>query len=87
MFGRRLASPSLVVALSLAAGCGSPAPAGDPIVIDGSSTVFPFSDAVAAQYRKTNQSQPITVTSSSTGVGLKRFCAGELDIADAPRGR
>jgi phosphate transport system substrate-binding protein len=75
---------SLLLLFGLAA-CGSPASPPAAIVIDGSSTVHPISEAVAAEYRKTNAEQPITVGLSSTGVGLRRFCAGEIDIADASR--
>jgi phosphate transport system substrate-binding protein len=81
---RRLA---LVVSLLTcgAAACGPSAPASAPIVIDGSSTLHPISVEAADQYRKKHPRQEITVGVTSTGVGLKRFCAGELDIADASR--
>src|SRR5262245_45058725 len=86
MLNRRLVILFALIAWSFSAGaCSSPEPAGTPIVIDGSSTVHPISTAIADEYRKKHQRQPITVTSSSTGVGLKRFCAGELDVADASR--
>ena len=75
----------MLVASLLGTACGSPEPAGRPIVVDGSSTVFPLSQEAVAEYRKVHSQQVVNVTSSSTGVGLKRFCAGELDLADASR--
>jgi phosphate transport system substrate-binding protein len=70
---------------AVGAACSAPEPAGAPIVIDGSSTVHPIADTLATEYRKKHSTQTITLTSSSTGVGLKRFCAGELDVANASR--
>jgi phosphate transport system substrate-binding protein len=83
----RLAAACAFVAICFGLGaCGSASvSAGALIVIDGSSTVHPVSVEMAAEFRKTHPQQAITVGSSSTGVGLKRFCAGELDIADASR--
>lgn len=53
--------------------------------LDGSSTVFPISEAVAEEF---NQAQPkvrVTVGVSGTGGGFKKFLAGETDINDASR--
>jgi len=59
-----------------------PAEAGDQIRIVGSSTVFPFSTAVAEQFgRRTDFKTPI-VESTGTGGGMKLFCAGTS--ADTP---
>ncbi len=55
------------------------------IEIDGSSTVFPISQAVAEEFRKTQPSVQIPVGISGTGGGFKRFVAGETDISDASR--
>ena len=56
------------------------------ITIDGSSTVFPVSQAVAEEFRKTNPKVQIPVGISGTGGGFKRFTTGEIDISDASRG-
>jgi phosphate transport system substrate-binding protein len=57
-----------------------------PIKIDGSSTVFPISEAVAEEYQKsTRGAVRITVGISGTGGGFKKFCRGETDIQDASR--
>jgi phosphate transport system substrate-binding protein len=68
------------------AGSGSAAPvaATGTVKIDGSSTVFLISQAVAEEFGKTSQAKA-TVGSSGTGGGFKKFCAGELDIAGASR--
>jgi len=64
------------------------APAAEPLVvkIDGSSTVYPLSNAVAEEFRK-KESSPvrIMVGISGTGGGFKKFCRGEIDISDASR--
>ncbi len=55
------------------------------IEIDGSSTVFPITQAVAEEFRKTNGAVQVPVGISGTGGGFKRFVVGEIDIADASR--
>jgi phosphate transport system substrate-binding protein len=56
------------------------------ISIDGSSTVYPISEAVAEEFMAANQGGVrVTVGLSGTGGGFKRFCAGETDISDASR--
>lgn len=54
------------------------------IKIDGSSTVYPITEAVAEDFQKTNSAK-VTVGISGTGGGFKKFCAGQLDIVDASR--
>lgn len=55
------------------------------IRIDGSSTVYPITEAVAEEFRTTNPNVRVTVGISGTGGGFKKFAAGEIDIADASR--
>jgi phosphate transport system substrate-binding protein len=56
------------------------------IQIDGSSTVFPVTEAVAEEFQKSKKgSVKVTVGISGTGGGFKKFCRGETDIADASR--
>ena len=56
------------------------------IHIDGSSTVFPISEAVAEEFGKlTGGKVRITVGISGTGGGFKKFCNGETHIANASR--
>ena len=55
------------------------------IRIDGSSTVAPLSEAVAAAFQEENPDVQVTVGTAGTGGGFERFCAGETDISDASR--
>jgi len=56
------------------------------IAVDGSSTVFPITEAVAEEFGNlTDGRVRITVGVSGTGGGFKKFCNGETDIADASR--
>jgi phosphate transport system substrate-binding protein len=55
------------------------------IRIDGSSTVGPLSEAAAELFREEQSGVQITVGTSGTGGGFKKFCAGETDISDASR--
>jgi phosphate transport system substrate-binding protein len=55
------------------------------ITIDGSSTVFPVTEAVAEEFQKANRGMRVTVGISGTGGGFQKFCRGEIDIADASR--
>ena len=75
----------LVLAAALAA--ATPAVAQQRIVkIDGSSTVFPVTEAVAEDFQKAKkQSVQVTVGISGTGGGFKKFCRNEIDISDASR--
>jgi phosphate transport system substrate-binding protein len=60
---------------------------GKPIIkIDGSSTVYPVTEAVAEEFQKAVRGRVrVTVGISGTGGGFKKFCRGEIDIADASR--
>jgi phosphate transport system substrate-binding protein len=55
------------------------------VKVDGSSTVFPITEAVAEEFQKINPSIRVTVGISGTGGGFKRFTVGETDINDASR--
>ena len=55
------------------------------IQVDGSSTVFPISEAVAEEFQKANPNVRVTVGISGTGGGFQKFCRGETDISDASR--
>ncbi len=55
------------------------------IEIDGSSTVFPVSEAVAEEFHKLHPRVQVNVGVSGTGGGFKRFVVGETDISDASR--
>jgi phosphate transport system substrate-binding protein len=55
------------------------------VKVDGSSTVYPISEAMAEEFQKANPGIKVTVASSGTGGGFKKFCAGETDISNASR--
>jgi phosphate transport system substrate-binding protein len=60
--------------------------AGSAVVrVDGSSTVFPITEAVAEEYQKEHPGVRITVGISGTGGGFQRFCRGETEVSDASR--
>ncbi len=78
----------------LTAGCGDGSSGGTnggsdglsgEIEIDGSSTVFPITEAVAEEFRKVHPGVQVNVGVSGTGGGFKRFTAGETDVSDASR--
>jgi len=75
--------------LGIVAACGSgensSGAESSEILIDGSSTVFPISQAVAEEFRKDRPEIQIPVGISGTGGGFKRFVTGETDISDASR--
>lgn len=55
------------------------------IKVDGSSTVYPITEAVAEEFRKAAPRIRVTVGISGTGGGFKKFTVGEIDISDASR--
>jgi phosphate transport system substrate-binding protein len=55
------------------------------IKMDGSSTVFPFAQAAAENFKGDNPNVNISVGESGTGGGFEKFCAGETDISNASR--
>jgi phosphate transport system substrate-binding protein len=88
----RIHRVSLVPLLAGALACGGGGEPGSeegalsgPIEIDGSSTVYPISEAVAEEFQRDNQGTRVAVGVSGTGGGFKRFCAGETDISNASR--
>jgi phosphate transport system substrate-binding protein len=87
----------LLCASLLLAACGGPpsgatsGPGGTgqalsgQIRIDGSSTVYPITEAIAEEFQEQNPGVRVTVAFSGTGGGFKKFCAGETDANDASR--
>jgi phosphate transport system substrate-binding protein len=55
------------------------------ITADGSSTVFPVTEAVAEEFQKANRGTRVTVGRSGTGGGFQKFCRNETDISNASR--
>jgi phosphate transport system substrate-binding protein len=91
----RLFATMTVLAVVLVA-CGDDGDSGDSggngdgglsgtIVIDGSSTVAPLSEAAAELFQEEYPDVRITVGTSGTGGGFEKFCIGETDMSDASR--
>ena len=58
----------------------------DIVKIDGSSTVYPITEAVAEEFQKAKKNAvKVTVGISGTGGGFKKFCRGETDFSNASR--
>ncbi|MGZ8981467.1 MAG: PstS family phosphate ABC transporter substrate-binding protein [Burkholderiaceae bacterium] len=79
-----------VIASSLFAAFGmlgaGAAQAQSTVKIDGSSTVFPITEAVAEEFQKAKKGvNKVTVGISGTGGGFKKFCRGETDVQNASR--
>ncbi|MBW7476651.1 PstS family phosphate ABC transporter substrate-binding protein [Paenibacillus oenotherae] len=55
------------------------------IKADGSSTVFPLTEAAAEEFGNENKDVRVSVGTSGTGGGFKQFCAGEIAISNASR--
>ncbi len=56
------------------------------VKVDGSSTVFPVTEAVAEDFQKAKKgAAKVTVGISGTGGGFKKFCRGETDVSNASR--
>src|SRR5215218_3941342 len=86
----------LIVALSLVlAGCVGGAsgqqngaggePVSGEIRIEGSSTVYPITQAAAELFRQENPDARIEVGGAGTSDGFEAFCKGDTQISDASR--
>ncbi|MEX1238357.1 MAG: PstS family phosphate ABC transporter substrate-binding protein [Cyclobacteriaceae bacterium] len=89
---RALTISSVVVLSLLVASCGSKNDSGrkggplqGEVKIDGSSTVYPITEAVAEEFRIDQADVQVTVGVSGTGGGFNKFGRGEIDINDASR--
>ena len=74
----------LVFLLSLNA-LGSVSSLRGKILIDGSSTVYPITEAVAEEFRSDFPRIRVNIGVSGTGGGFKKFAVGEIDINNASR--
>lgn len=71
--------PILLLVVATACGRGQ-----ELVAVDGSSTVFPISEAVAEEFARERTTR-VTVGASGTGGGFKKLCQGEIAIAGASR--
>jgi phosphate transport system substrate-binding protein len=77
-----------LIATTLAVSLGTlslAAQAQSVVKVDGSSTVFPVTEAVAEEFQKANRGLKVTVGISGTGGGFKKFCRAETDVQNASR--
>lgn len=82
---RTLLPSACVIALGVLAGAAE-AQQDKLVKIDGSSTVFPVSEAVAEEFQTAQKGKVhVTVGISGTGGGFKKFVRGEIDISNASR--
>src|SRR5689334_10515093 len=87
----KLKLTALIFGMLLVAACGSKtgnnesASLKGDIKIDGSSTVYPITEAVAEEFRTVQPAINVSVGVSGTGGGFKKFGRGEIDINDASR--
>lgn len=84
---RITAAVAVVMALVVACGGSTASPTGitGSISVSGSSTVEPISTGVAEAFAADNPDFEYTIEGPGTGDGFKKFCGGEIDIADASR--
>ena len=89
---RILSFSSFVVTAVLLSGCGSKDGGGTSsdnlqgqVKVDGSSTVYPITEAVAEEFRVEQPDVQVTVGVSGTGGGFNKFSRGEIDINNASR--
>jgi phosphate transport system substrate-binding protein len=81
---RAVVASSLLAAFGLLGAGG--AQAQSTVKIDGSSTVFPITEAVAEEFQKAKRgATKVTVGISGTGGGFRKFCRGETDVQNASR--
>jgi len=82
---RHIVSGLIGVAAAVSGLVMAPVQAASVIKVDGSSTVFPITEAVAEEFQAANRGVQVTVGISGTGGGFKKFCRGETDISNASR--
>jgi phosphate transport system substrate-binding protein len=83
LFGHNTLVKALIGAVAFAAAGAANA---QIVKIDGSSTVYPVTEAVAEDFQKAKKNAiKVTVGISGTGGGFKKFCRGETDISNASR--
>ncbi len=90
---RRALVPGIAALALLLSACGGADAGSDEggdgasgsVAVDGSSTVFPMSDAAAELLNEENPDVKVSVGESGTGGGFEAFCVGDTDISDASR--
>ncbi|MGH8631267.1 MAG: PstS family phosphate ABC transporter substrate-binding protein, partial [Burkholderiales bacterium] len=82
----RASLPAAALALAGTLGCLALPAHSQTVKLDGSSTVFPISEAMAEDFQRMKKGKiKVTVGISGTGGGFKKFCRGETDVSNASR--
>lgn len=80
---------TMLIATAIMISCGSDESSGSKLAgdikIDGSSTVYPITEAVAEEFRAVHPKVRVTVGVSGTGGGFKKFARNETQISNASR--
>jgi len=76
---------AVAATIGFAAATSAQAQVSGTVVIDGSSTVYPISEAMAEDFMAENPDARVSVGVSGSGGGFSKFCAGETDISNASR--
>jgi phosphate transport system substrate-binding protein len=80
------AVPATAVIVALLGAAGAAPAVAQTVKMDGSSTVFPISEAMAEDFQRAKKGKvKVTVGISGTGGGFKKFCRGDTDISNASR--
>lgn len=86
MYAKQFLNLAGTLAVLTVAWGAAPVCAAETVKADGSSTVFPITEAVAEEFQKEMKGKvQVTVGISGTGGGFKKFCRGETDISNASR--
>ncbi|MSR59048.1 MAG: PstS family phosphate ABC transporter substrate-binding protein [Planctomycetaceae bacterium] len=86
IIGLPIRSAMLVVPWLMLSGCGESGGAKPTVKVDGSSSLFPVTEAAAEDFQNATKGKvKVTVGEVGTGNGFKRFLRGEIDICDASR--
>jgi phosphate transport system substrate-binding protein len=82
----KIAKITAMLALAFAGIAASSSSFAQIVKVDGSSTVYPITEAVAEDFQKLKKNAiKVTVGISGTGGGFKKFCRGETDVSNASR--
>lgn len=84
-FNSKSVIASLIAGAFSLSACSSGQEVTGKVSVDGSSTVFPISEAMAEEFMKANPGVRVTVGVSGSGGGFKKFCNDETDLSNASR--
>lgn len=83
--GQQLRACWLPLIVAVVVGCAVDGRRSSGVHVDGSSTVYPITEAIVEDFEAAQRGVHVAVGVSGTGGGFQKFCAGEAEIADASR--